>query len=150
MDYVKMLRSKVGKEKVMLASSIVVVVNEKSEILLQKRGDDGNWGLPGGLIELDETPLEAGIREVYEETGMTLSNLKPLGYTVNLNRVWPNGDAAHVFVFGFYGQATNEKLVIDGDETIDLKYFKIDQLPVIPIHDNVEIIENYKALFNLN
>jgi 8-oxo-dGTP pyrophosphatase MutT (NUDIX family) len=42
--------------------------------LLQHR-KDGNWGLPGGLMERGESLEETAIREVYEETGLTLKCL---------------------------------------------------------------------------
>jgi len=50
----------------------VVVVNGP-KILLVKRGQEpsrGLWSIPGGLLELGETPEEAARREVMEETGI--------------------------------------------------------------------------------
>ncbi len=36
----------------------VIIENEKGEILLQKRRDNGCWGLPGGAMEIGEKILE--------------------------------------------------------------------------------------------
>lgn len=51
----------------------IVVLNEKNEILLLKRVGTCNWmpdkwGLPGGLIEANETHHAAALRETFEET----------------------------------------------------------------------------------
>jgi mutator protein MutT len=51
-----------------------VVVHE-GRVLLVKRGKEplkGRWLVPGGTVELGETLLEAVVREVAEETGLTV------------------------------------------------------------------------------
>ena len=75
-DYIRWLRSKVGHEKVILVFAGGCIFNDKGEVLLQRRGDFGKWGFPGGAVERGETPEMAAIREVKEETGLTLLNYK--------------------------------------------------------------------------
>ncbi|MCJ0601479.1 NUDIX hydrolase, partial [Enterococcus cecorum] len=48
----------------------VVIVNKR--VLLVKRRDFPLWDLPGGVVESDELPSEAAIREMYEETGYAI------------------------------------------------------------------------------
>ena len=72
-DYIKWIRSKVGHEKVILVFAGGYVFDERGRVLLQKRGDSENWGFPGGAIELGETPENAVIRELKEETGLVLN-----------------------------------------------------------------------------
>lgn len=43
-DYIKWIRSKVGHEKVILVFTGGCVFDERGRVLLQKRGDSGNWG----------------------------------------------------------------------------------------------------------
>ena len=53
----------------------VAVFNEAGEILLVQRGRPprvGTWGLPGGLIDLGERLVDASMREVMEEVGITI------------------------------------------------------------------------------
>lgn len=53
-------------------------ITENGKILLQRKAagkfGEGKWNGPGGKVEEDETPLEGVIREVREETGLTVLN----------------------------------------------------------------------------
>jgi len=59
------------KATTIVPSVNVVVENNKGEILLIQRSDNGNWALPGGAIDIGESLTQAAIREVQEETGIT-------------------------------------------------------------------------------
>jgi 8-oxo-dGTP diphosphatase len=48
------------------------VVREDGRMLAIKRADNGEWVLPGGIVELDEDPRDTVRREVLEETGVTV------------------------------------------------------------------------------
>ena len=56
----------------LLPAAFAAVRNVASEVLVVRRIDDGNWELPGGRIEVGETALQAVIREVAEESGVTI------------------------------------------------------------------------------
>ncbi|MFF4186910.1 NUDIX hydrolase [Streptomyces sp. NPDC001691] len=47
-----------------------VVVRDDGRLLAIRRADNGTWELPGGVLELDESPEEGVRREVQEETGI--------------------------------------------------------------------------------
>ena len=70
MGYVMELRKFIGSRPVIVAGAGVILVNEKNEILLQKRADNGFWDYPAGSMELGESFEECARREVYEETGL--------------------------------------------------------------------------------
>ena len=55
-----------------LPAAFAAVRNGAGELLLVRRIDDGNWELPGGRIEVGETVAEALVREVAEESGVTV------------------------------------------------------------------------------
>lgn len=52
-------------------AAYAVVVDEQDRILLAlwNEGDEPQWTMPGGGVELHETPAEGAVRELKEETG---------------------------------------------------------------------------------
>jgi 8-oxo-dGTP diphosphatase len=56
-----------------------VVIVKGDDVLLIRRGQpprEGEWSIPGGRQELGETVKETAVREIMEETGLTIANLK--------------------------------------------------------------------------
>lgn len=49
-----------------------VIFDRRRRLLLQQRSDGGQWGLPGGSVEIGESLTRAVAREVLEETGLTI------------------------------------------------------------------------------
>ena len=64
-----------------------MIVTRGTNVLFGERpGADGRyeWQLPGGWIEMGETPRQAARREVLEETGLELNSLDFVGVTNNI------------------------------------------------------------------
>ena len=59
-------------------SSYVIPFVSETECLVTRR-ENGRWVLPGGTLEPGESWLEAAHREIMEETGAALSDVKPIG-----------------------------------------------------------------------
>ena len=59
-------------------SAAAVVVNERREVLLLDHvlRPFSSWGIPGGFINVNEPPEKAVEREIYEETGLELRNIR--------------------------------------------------------------------------
>ena len=60
----------------------ILLFNDKGEICVVKSEKYGYMQLPGGGIEEGEGIIEALERETQEETGWLISNIKPIGYTL--------------------------------------------------------------------
>ncbi|MBS1624674.1 MAG: NUDIX hydrolase [Bacteroidetes bacterium] len=63
------------KEGVTLTADIVIRLADGSIVLAKRKSEPykGEWGLPGGKMEGDETIEQAAIREAKEETGLTIA-----------------------------------------------------------------------------
>jgi ADP-ribose pyrophosphatase YjhB (NUDIX family) len=67
------------------------IFDHSGRILLIQRADNGRWAMPGGAAEVGETPSEAVVREVREETQLDVVATRLVAAEARL---------AHVSLFG--------------------------------------------------
>lgn len=144
MEYYQYLRQYVGNQPLILPGSVVIIANNKDEILLQLK-HNGNWGLPGGLMDLGESFEEVAKREVLEETGLGINNLKLLDvysgsdYYLKVS----NGDELYSATAVYYTTQVSGIMSIDYSESKDIKFLKIEELPDTLTNTDRGFIEDY-------
>lgn len=132
MDYIKSIREHIGHDLVMTVGCGVLIEDEEGRVLLQKRSDTGEWCIPGGGMEPIETFKETAIREVREEVGIEINDLKLFGiYSGEKREIhYPNKDVVYslsvIFITGKYsGEISDED-----SEVLEHRFFKRDEIPV--------------------
>ena len=131
MGYIEELRNMIGTRPLILAGAVAAVLDEKGNILLQKR-PEGTWALPGGLLELDESAEEAARREVFEETGVEIGELQLVDVFSGKHyfRKLANGDEFYPVTIAYISRDIKSRSIkIDGEETLDAGFFSLKQLP---------------------
>ncbi|GAC1445439.1 MAG: NUDIX hydrolase [Mycobacteriales bacterium] len=101
----------------------VVVRDEQGRLLLVQRDIDperGQWALPAGFLDADESPQEAAARECREETGLEVAVGDLLG-------LYPAGGGT-AFFLSFTATVTGGTLAA-GDDAQDARFFGPDELP---------------------
>jgi 8-oxo-dGTP pyrophosphatase MutT (NUDIX family) len=110
----------------------VVVRDEKGRVLLERRSDCGWWGLPGGRIEPGESAIEAAVREVKEETGLTIRVIRLLGvYSEPSERIvtfLDNSDVVQLVDILLEATIVSGTLTCSS-ESLDLQFFEAGCLP---------------------
>lgn len=90
-----------------------VLIEQENKYLLIKRAsepDKGLWSIPGGLVELGEKAKEAAIREVYEETGLTVEIIDKIGV---IDKIIPDEDNRvkyHFIIIDFKAKVKDGRL----------------------------------------
>jgi 8-oxo-dGTP diphosphatase len=111
---------------------ILVILKSENYILLGKRKGShghGEWSFPGGHLEMGETPIDCGRRELLEETGIDISNLHPvdIGYT---NDIFYKDNKHYITLYQLY--TIPDKLtpiLIEPEKCFEWGWFDINNLP---------------------
>lgn len=106
------------------------VILHDGRILLEKRGNvpgRGKWSIPGGLVELGETPEESVVREVREETELVVSNPEVIG-VVNNVEVDVDGRIKYHFVIIDYLVEFVSGIPMAASDALELRWVEIDEV----------------------
>lgn len=131
-EYVRRLRAAIGHSRLVLVGASAVIRDEDDRVLLIRRRDTGQWALPAGIMELDESISDTVVREVKEETGLEVKPLRLVGLYTDptlQNMTYPQGDQVHVVNAAFECQVVGGALQADGIETTGAGFFAQDELP---------------------
>ncbi|WDZ91411.1 NUDIX domain-containing protein [Nocardiopsis sp. HUAS JQ3] len=131
-DFLIALRSHVGHGLLPLVGVTAVVVNEEGEVLLHRRADDGRWSTPGGILEPEEEPARAVVREVREETGVEVEVERLSSVVAQEPFTYPNGDRVQFLDLAFRCRPVGGAPDASGDESLDVRWFPTRALPDMP------------------
>ena len=133
--YVRGLRAVVGNARILMASVTGIVRDRNGAVLLVQQRDDGAWSTPGGTIEIDETPADAVVREVWEETGLLVRPTRLMavyggpGFVVR----YPNGDETQYISAIFECAGESGEVHPDGDETTAARFWTYQEAVRLPL-----------------
>ena len=133
-DYLRALRAKVGRDLLLMPSVTAAIVDEQRRLLMVLHADRRTWVLPGGCIDPGETPADALVREVWEETGLRAEPVRLLGVFSGPDfRVrYANGDEAIYVMTVLSCRVTGGTPRPDGVETLDVRYLAPDEIATRP------------------
>ena len=125
------LRRAVGDLDPLIVVGASAFIRMNGGVLLQRRGDNGRWGLPGGAMELGERLDQTAAREALEETGVEVEPVRLVGvYTAPRPAVFPHQSGGSQVVFAhFECRPMGGAPRADGVETIEVRSFAPDELP---------------------
>ncbi len=127
----------------------VIILDNQNKILLQRRGDDNNWCIPGGGMDVGETAEETAKREVFEETALTIDEMSLFNvYSGETqHHIYPDGNEFYFVNIVFITRKYHGNILIDGDETKELKYYELNNLPNRLSATNVPVLQDlYRRL----
>lgn len=129
--YIVNLRAKIGHDWILSPAASVVIFNDANEILLQRRSDDGRWGMIGGMLDPAEDPSDAAIREAYEEAGVEIYLERLVGiYSGWQNaHTYPNGNQSAFVTTTYKARILRGQPRVNDEESLELAFFNPNALP---------------------
>jgi 8-oxo-dGTP diphosphatase len=125
------------------------VILDGGRVLLVKRGGQpsaGKWSLPGGLVELGETTVEAIAREVAEECGLQITIAGLAGIVDRVVRD-DDGRVRYHYVLVDYLAYPASGTAVAGSDAADVQWVDVDGVEGLHITDGlVDMIRRAQAL----
>lgn len=105
-----------------IAPAVIVAIRKGDELLMAKHSyhDNIRYALIAGFVEPGEAIEEAVHREVMEEVGIRITNLK-----YKRSQSWPFPNS---LMLGFTAEYESGSIKVDGDEILKAKWFKKDEI----------------------
>jgi 8-oxo-dGTP diphosphatase len=142
--YLQELRRKTGPGLIVFPAVSALVFDEAGRILLQRRSDNGQWAILGGILEPGEQPAAALVREVLEETGLRVQVERITGVYLSRVITYPDGNQAQYITTAFRCRAVSGEPHVADDESLEVRYFSLDALPELRA-EHVERIRHAAA-----
>lgn len=114
-----------------LEPAIIVLVTRGDELLLAKHKNRATsfWTTLAGFVEIGETAEAAVHREIFEETGISVKNVRYVS-----SQSWPFPDQ---LMLAFRAEYDSGEINVQEDEIQSARWFKRSELPEIPGPDSV-------------
>ena len=122
-----------------LAPSIIVLVTRGEEVLLARGHNmpEGFYSTLAGFVEAGESIEQAVHREVFEEVGIKVKNLKYFD-----SQPWPFPNS---LMLGFHAEYESGEIDMQQEEIVDAQWFRYDALPNKPLLFSISgwLIDHY-------
>lgn len=120
---------------------VIVLIHRPGELLLVRKAEwpAGRYGLVAGFVDFGEALEETVIREVLEETGAIVKNIRYIG-----SQSWPFPSQ---IMAGFIAEYVGGDLRIDRHELEDARWFSLDDLPELPPSRSIAryLLDHYRG-----
>jgi NAD+ diphosphatase len=121
--------------------AVIIAVTNGDKLLMTQyaRGDYKRFALVAGFVEIGETFEETVIREVREEVGLKVKNVRYYG-----SQPWSFSDSVMI---GFFAELDgDDKITLQREELATAKWFKADEIPrdMKPISIGYDMVETFR------
>lgn len=130
--YIEAIRSTYGHGPLLLPGVSAVVLKGSSEalrLLLVRRTDNGRWSVPAGIVEPGEQPADTIVREVLEETCVTIRAERLVLLCAEPEISYPNGDRCQFISMTFRCAYVDGEARVGDEESTAVRWFELSSLP---------------------
>jgi 8-oxo-dGTP pyrophosphatase MutT (NUDIX family) len=140
-DYIRGLREKIGTTVLEVPTVSILTFDASERALLVRHVEGNDWSTPGGMIEPYETPANAAVREMWEETGLFVELTHVIGVFGGelCSTRYSNGDKMAWVSTLFGARPIRGTPKPDGIETVETRYFGRHELAGIQRKPHVQL-----------
>ncbi|MFC9601127.1 NUDIX domain-containing protein [Peribacillus butanolivorans] len=131
MGYCEDIREMIGNSPLIVVRPSVAIINNKGEILLNRYSGE-TWGIPGGILQLNDSVEECIKRSVQDDLGLTINSLQLFGVYSGLElymKPEDGEDEYHIVAIGYLCTDYEGEVTSDENQEIEAEFFKLEQLP---------------------
>lgn len=120
-------------------STTAAVRDDAGRLLLIHKVDNDRWALPGGGMELGESIADAAVREVAEETGLTVELTGLVGIYTDPGHVmaYDDGEVRQEFSVCFHARLVGGELREDGSEIKEVRWVDPARVADLDVHPSM-------------
>ena len=121
-----------------------LLIEHDGQLVFIQRGHaphEGEWALPSGFIEIDETAEQAAVREAYEETGLQVE-LTEL-FSVHS---FPEGPPRSGIIVFYRARPLDIGTLQAGDDARAVKLFTLADLPAMSFRTHREALDRWRVV----
>jgi 8-oxo-dGTP pyrophosphatase MutT (NUDIX family) len=129
-----------------ISVGVLALIERAGALLMDRRSDCGRWGLPGGAVAPDEALEAALVREVREETGLTVTDCELFCISADPSRIasYPDGNVVRIVTFAFTARVENFSKFRASEESEELTFLRRDELRWTDVIETARpIVERY-------
>ena len=106
----------------------VLIIKDNKILFIKRKGahGEGSWCPPGGHLEFNEQLEECAIREVLEETGIKISNIKFAGLT---NDIFETEGKHYITIHMLADYESGQEILKEPEKSTEIKWFDWNNLP---------------------
>jgi ADP-ribose pyrophosphatase YjhB (NUDIX family) len=135
-EHVARLRAAVGHDLLLLPSVSLLITDDAGRLLLVRHAGHGDeWDVPGGAVEVGESPAATAVREAREEIGVDVRLLRLVDVLggPDFEVVYPNGDRVAYVTSVYAAKVVAGVPTADGDEIGEVRWFTVEDLADPPL-----------------
>jgi 8-oxo-dGTP pyrophosphatase MutT (NUDIX family) len=133
-EYIQHIRRIVGHDELLQVPSVSIAArDDRGRVLLARHAEGDFWVFPGGTIEPGETPSDAAVREMWEETGLMVQLTRLVGVFGGAEYIihYQNGDRTSYVMALFEARVVGGRFRPDGVEILELRFVSEDEAALL-------------------